>query len=173
MLRLLWLATLLLAGLGLALGGAHVLELPVKMQYEASLYMQVTSTLYRYFGLVGGPVQVLALLASVVLTWQVRNRVAFRSTLAGAICLGLSLVLWFVLVQDVNANWAQALNAGPAKAVQAYAELRNRWEYGHVAAFCAWIAGFTLLLNGLVREATRGRSHPRHRAEGQGREHFR
>ena len=57
-LRILWLATLLLAALGLVMGGAHVLKLPVRMQYEPSFYMQVTSTLYRYFGLVGGPVPV-------------------------------------------------------------------------------------------------------------------
>lgn len=91
MLRILWLGTLLLAALGLVMGGAHVLELPVKMRYEPSFYMQVTSTLYRYFGLVGGPLQVLAFLASVVLSWQLRGREAFRPTLAGATCLVLQL----------------------------------------------------------------------------------
>ncbi len=158
MLRILWLTTLLLAALGLVMGGAHVLELPVKMQYESSFYMQVTSTLYRYFGLVGGPVQVLAFLASVLLAWQLSGREAFRSTLVGAICLGVSLVLWYVLVQSVNASWARALGAGHAEAVQAYAELRNHWEYGHVAAFGVWFAGFIFLLNGLLQEATSSRS---------------
>lgn len=153
MLRMWWLVTLLLAALGLIMGGAHVLELPVRMQYEPEFYLQLTSTLYRYFGLVGGPVQLIALFAAVVLAWRVRDRVAFRSTLAGAMCLGLSLVLWFVLVQPVNAAWAEALQAGQAEAVRAYTQLRSRWEYGHVAAFAAWCLGFMLLLNGLLREA--------------------
>ncbi|WP_175507848.1 DUF1772 domain-containing protein [Halomonas korlensis] len=153
MLRIWWQVTLLLAALGLVMGGAHVLELPVRKQYEPEFYLQVTSTLYQYFGLVGGPVQVMALLAAAVLAWLVRDRVAFRSTLAGAVCLGLSLALWFLLVQPVNAAWAEALQAGSADAVQSYAQLQDRWEFGHVIAFVAWCLGFTLLLNGLLREA--------------------
>ena len=42
-----------------------MLELPVRARYDPQFYMLVTSTLYRYFGLVGGPLQVLALLFSV------------------------------------------------------------------------------------------------------------
>jgi hypothetical protein len=34
----------ILAALGLVMGGAHLLELPVRLQYEPALYMQVTST---------------------------------------------------------------------------------------------------------------------------------
>jgi hypothetical protein len=152
MLRLWWFVTLLLAALGLIMGGAHLLELPARLQYEPPLYMQVTSTLYLYFGLVGGPIQVFALLSAAALVWLVRARPAFRSTLAGVLCLGLSLLLWFLLVQPVNATWADALRAGPADAVQAYAQLRGRWEYGHVAAFVAWLAGFVSLLRGVLSD---------------------
>jgi hypothetical protein len=154
-LRTWWFLTLLLAALGLIMGGAHVLELPVRMQYEPPFYLQVTRTLYGYFGLVGGPIQIFAFLASAVLSWLLRGRTAFRSTLLGAACLGLSLVLWFMLVQAVNVAWAEALQTDPADAVKAYAQLRSRWEYGHVAAFVVWLLGFTLLLNGLLREALR------------------
>jgi hypothetical protein len=153
MLRFWWLVTLLLAALGLVMGGAHLLELPVKMLYEPALYMRVTSTLYRYYGLVGGPVQVLAFLTAAGLAWRVRGRPAFRATLAGALGLALSLLLWYLLVQPVNAAWADALRAGPAEAVRAYARLRSRWEYGHLAAFVAWVAGFVLLLRGALRGA--------------------
>ena len=38
------------------------------MAYSAELYMEVTSTLYRLYGLVGGPIQVGSLLAAIVLT---------------------------------------------------------------------------------------------------------
>ncbi|QTP54737.1 hypothetical protein HNO51_08615 [Billgrantia sulfidoxydans] len=153
MLRVWWHFTLLITALGLVMGGAHVLELPVRMQYDPEFYMRVTSTLYAFFGLVGGPLQLIALLAAAVLTWLLRGRVAFRSTLTGTACLGLSLALWFLLVQPVNAAWAEALQASPADAVQAYARLRSRWEYGHVAAFVAWCLGFAFLLNGVLREA--------------------
>jgi hypothetical protein len=38
-------------------------------------------------------------------------------------------------------------NAGRlAVAGDLYAQLRPRWEYGHVAAFVAWFAGYCFLL---------------------------
>jgi hypothetical protein len=116
-------------------------------------YMRVTSTLYRFFGLIGGPLQVGAFLFSVVLVWLVRVRPAFPVTLAGSVCFALSLLLWFLLVQPVNATWLGALNSSPTDAAQAYAQLRDRWEYGHVAAFTAWVFGFGLLVYGVVAEA--------------------
>ena len=152
LLRIWWLIILLLTALGLVMGGAHVLELPARMQYEPQLYLRVTSTLYRFFGLVGGPLQVLALLFSIGLVWFIRARAAFRSTLVGTLSLALSLLLWFMLVQPVNAAWLEALRTRPSEAVQAYAQLRDRWEAGHVAAFTAWLSGFTLLLYGVLRE---------------------
>jgi hypothetical protein len=151
-LRIWWFVTLLLAALGLTMGAAHLLELPARMQYDPQLYMRVTSTSYLYFGLVGGSVQVLALLCSIVLAWLVRGRAGFPWALAGAVCLALSILLWFLRVQPVNAAWSAALLAGPADAVQAYARLRSRWEYGHVVAFAAWLLGFVLLLVSIVRE---------------------
>lgn len=122
------------------------------MAYDAEIYTAVTSTLYRLFGLVGGPIQVGALLAAIVLTFLVRRRPAFRPTLIGTLGLALSLGLWAALVAPVNAEWAEALRAGPASAPAAYLELRPRWEYGHVAAFAAWFAGFSILLYSVVRD---------------------
>jgi hypothetical protein len=154
LLRFWWLVTLVLAALGLIMGGAHLLELPVRMYYEPRLYMQVTSTLYRYYGLVGGPIQVIAFFSAAVLVWLVRARSAFRSTLVATLCIGLSLLLWFLLVQPVNVAWADALRSRPADAVQAYAQLRSRWEYGHLSAFVAWLAGFILLVRGVLQEVS-------------------
>lgn len=159
LLRSVWFITLLLAALGLVMGGAHALELPVRMRYPPDVYMFVTSTLYRFFGLVGGPIQVSALLCSIALTWLVRGRLAFWPTFAGALCLALSLVLWFVLVQPVNATWFEALGIGPEAAARAYMDLRSRWELGHVAAFAAWLIGFSLLLCALLREAVPASLH--------------
>lgn len=153
--RIWWFVTLLLSALGLVMGGAHLLELPVRRGYEPEFYMEVTSTLYRYFGAVGGPVQVLALLTSIILVVVTRGRPGHRSTLLGSACLALSLLLWFLLVQPVNSAWSVALASTPAEAVQSYAELGDRWENGHLAAFAAWLLGFGLLLNAVTAEATR------------------
>jgi hypothetical protein len=138
--------TVLLAALGLILGGAHVLEMPAKMAYDAELYAAVTSTLYQLFGPVGALLQVASILAAGVLAFLVRGRPAFRPTLLGAAALGLSLLLWFSLVAPVNAAWREVMESAPEAVPEAYERLRPRWEYGHVAAFAAWLSGFCLLL---------------------------
>jgi hypothetical protein len=146
LLRIMRFFTLMLASLGMALGAAHTLELVPKMNYDPELYTQVTSTLYRYYGTIGGPIQVLAVLASIILSFLSRRARGFRLTLAGTCCLIVSLGLWFVLVHPVNAEWGSVLQTGPRSAVvQSYVKLRERWEYGHVAAFIVWLSGVALL----------------------------
>ena len=139
-------ASLLLAALGLVPGGAHVLELVPKMEYEPALYALVTSSLYRYFGSVGALVQVSAMIAAAALALRARGDSSFRLTALGAAALALSLVLWGALVSPVNSAWTRVIETAPASVPEVYAQLRPRWEYGHVAAFAAWLAGFALLL---------------------------
>jgi hypothetical protein len=129
----------------MTMGAAHVLELPPKMQYDAAMYAAVNSTLYRLYGIVGGAIQVAAIIAAIVLTVFVRGRPAFWLTLLGAFGLVCSLGLWFALVQPVNATWLQVLQTTPESAPEAYMRGRNRWEYGHVVAFIAWLSGVSLL----------------------------
>jgi len=147
--------TLLLAALGLTMGAAHVLELLPRMGYDAQLYATVTSTMYRFYGIMGGIIQGGSLLATAVLCWLVRGHWSFRLTLAGALGLAVSLGLWAALVQPVNAEWARALLADPGSAPEAYLRLRDRWEYGHVAAFAAWMIGFACLLISVLSEIPR------------------
>ena len=153
-------ATLLLAALGLTLGAAHLLEMPQKMKYEGELYADVTSTLYLLFGVVGGAVQVGAVVAAAVLAFVLLRNPSFRLTLLGTLGLVLSLVLWGPIVAPVNAEWGRVIESGPASVPAAYARLRPRWEYGHVAAFAAWFAGFCLLLLSVVRETPAATAGP-------------
>lgn len=80
------------------MGGAHVLELPARTGYDPAFYMRVTSTLYLCFGVIGGALQVLALLASAVLAWRLRGQRAFRS--AG----------WILLLNGVVAEATRAMD---------------------------------------------------------------
>lgn len=150
--------TLLLAALGLTVGAAHALELPPKMRYDAEMYTAVTSTLYRPFGSVGAIIQIGAMLAAVVLMFMVRGSPAFRLTLLGALGLVFSLVLWGALVAPVNAEWLRVMESAPESVAEAYLRLRPRWEYGHVAAFAAWLVGFGLLVLSVLLETPAKRS---------------
>jgi hypothetical protein len=146
--------TLILVALGLTMGAAHLLELPPKMQYDAEMYAAVTSTLYRLFGSVGAFIQVVSILAAAILTFLVRFRPAFRLTLFATLCLIFSLILWFILVAPVNAEWLQVIESTPELIPKAYLQLRERWEYGHVAAFIAWFCGFCLLVLSVLIETS-------------------
>ena len=142
---------LTLVALGLAPGVAHLLELPVKLGYSPVLYAEVTSTLYRWYGIVGGGIQVAAVL--VALAFAARVRKSHRAGLAGAsaVALLVSLALWASLVAPANAEWSEVVRAGSERLVAAYVASRSRWEYGHVAAFIAWLVGWF----GFVTLATR------------------
>ena len=137
--------TLILAALGLGPGAAHVLEMPVKMAYTSELYTAVTSTLYAWFGSVGAVVQVGGTLSAVWLAYRSRALPTHRLTLYGALALVASLAVWGAAVAPVNAEWARLIQTGSDSLPDAYARLRPRWEYGHVAAFAAWFAGYCLL----------------------------
>jgi hypothetical protein len=146
--------TLLLAALGLTMGAAHVLELPQKMGYDAQMYAAVNTTLYRQFAIVGAVWTVGSIVAAGMLSFIVRARPSFHLTLAGTVCLALSFGLWLVLVAPVNAEVARVLQSAPDTVPSVWMRLRERWEYGHVAAFLAWLTGFSLLLLSVVRETS-------------------
>lgn len=140
--RTLQMVALTLAALGLAPGAAHLMELPVKLAYPPPLYAEVTSTLYAWFGLVGGSIQVSGTVAVAALAFRARRSPAGRLLAASAAALLASLLLWALLVAPVNSVWASSVGSAPAEFVEVYENLRARWEYGHVAAFIAWLTGW-------------------------------
>jgi hypothetical protein len=143
-------AALTLTALGLAPGAAHVMEMPVKLGYSPELYAAVTSTLYAGFGFVGGTVQVAAVAAVGWLAFRARRLPARWMAAASAAALLASLLLWGATVAPVNAAWAQLSGASATEFAAEYDRLRLRWEYGHLAAFIAWLSGWL----GLVATVT-------------------
>ena len=142
---------LTLTALGLAPGASHLLQLPVKMGYTAEVYTVVTSTLYSWYGLVAGAIQVAALISVAMLAWQARRLPGGGLAAASAGALLASLLLWGFVVGPVNATWAGASNLSPEQFSVAHDALRARWEYGHVAAFIAWFVGWVGLVTSLTR----------------------
>lgn len=133
---------LTLTALGLAPGAAHVMELPVKLGYPPEMYAQVTSTLYMWYGIAGGCVQVAALLTVVFLAYRTRHLPAGRLAAVAAASLLASLLVWGFVVSPVNSAWAEVASSRSSEFVSAYSRLRSRWEFGHVAAFIGWLTGW-------------------------------
>lgn len=134
--------TLTLAALGPAPGAAHLLEMPVKLAYPVEFYAAVTSTLYAWYGIAGGTVQVAAAISAATLAVRGRRAAVGGTLAAAAAALVISLLLWGALVAPVNARWAEVEGRDIVVVAAAYGELRRAWEFGHLAAFIAWLTGW-------------------------------
>lgn len=138
---------ILLAGLSLAPSYAHVLEAPPRLlQWSPQLWRDATvfNGQFRFFALVGAPIDVAAIVACGGLAIALRHRrsgcvLALAAT--GAFALGL--LAWFAVVNEANAvlaTWTP--DALPAN----FDAVRGRWEWGHVAVAVAKAAGFALTI---------------------------
>jgi MFS family permease len=149
--------TLLFAALALTMTSAHLLELPQKMTYDASLYTAVNTTMYRYFAIVGGIYTVGSIVTAIVLAILVRRRRATRRwTLAGALALVLGSVTWLMLVEPVNTQIAAAQQTSPTTVPALWMGFRDRWEYGHATGFVFQLLGFSALIVSVLVEIPRG-----------------
>jgi hypothetical protein len=137
-----------LAALTTGLAFAHTLELPQKLGYDAATWTQLQHSLYRYFAVIGGPLEVATVIAAVVFAVRARGRYGGRLATVGAGCLVLALGLWFAVVNTANAEVGRwAVDAVPSD----WRRWRAQWEFGHAARFVVTFAGFLALLLATVR----------------------
>jgi hypothetical protein len=93
-----------LAALTMGLAFAHTLELPQKLDYDAVTWTQLQHSLYRYFAVVGGPLEVATVIAAVVFALWARGLRGGRLAAVGAVCFVLALGWWFAVVNTANAE---------------------------------------------------------------------
>jgi hypothetical protein len=93
-----------LAALTMGLAFAHTLELPQKLGYDAATWTQVQHSLYRYFAVIGGPLEVATIIAAVVFAVWARRLRGGRLATVGAACFVLALGWWFAVVNTANAE---------------------------------------------------------------------
>jgi Domain of unknown function (DUF1772) len=151
--------TLILAALNMGLAFCHLMEMPAKMQYDASLYATINNNLYLTFGSAPGiAIEIGSIVAAVGLVFLVRQRrLSFPSTLIGAICLLAAQVIWWVFIAPVNAEirtWTSA--TVPAD----WTQLRNQWEYAHASRFVLQLLGLSALTLSIIRETPVEQSAP-------------
>jgi Domain of unknown function (DUF1772) len=132
-----------LAALTMGLTFAHTLELPQKLAYDAAMWTRIQHSLYRYFGIIGGPIEVAAVLAAIVFAVRARGLPGRRLATVGAACFILALAVWFAVVNTANAEvgtWA--VDTVPSD----WERWRAQWEFGHAGHFVLTFAGFLALL---------------------------
>jgi hypothetical protein len=159
-------AVLALAALSMSAEAAHVLEMPQKLGYDPAFYTAVNGSLYRYFPVVGGTVQLLAIAVAGVLA--VRLRAAGRPgrmVALGALLLLLAFAAWVAIVAPVNAEVARTVRVRPDAVPELWALRRVRWEAGHAVGFVLQLAGYVALVAAAVTRrdvaaAARGRVPP-------------
>ncbi|NJM72045.1 MAG: DUF1772 domain-containing protein [Scytonema sp. RU_4_4] len=164
-LRIWRLITIILAALTMGTAFAHALELPAKMNYDASLWTTLQQSLYWGFGHIGGPIEgITVFLTAPVLTFLVRKRrPAFQWTLAGTVCLALAFfVVFLVFTEPMNREIFQWT---PQLVPADWTRVRNQWEYSHVARFVLQLTGLGALLISVlveipVMERSRDRATP-------------
>jgi hypothetical protein len=150
-----WMLVLVLSALILGLTFAHVLELPQRLHYSAELWMRLTqpNALYRYFGLVGGPLEVAAVLSLAGLATAVRRRRSTgRFAIAAAAMHAAALGTWLAVVAPANVEIGHWTVRGIPSDWEYW---RIRWESGHAASFALLLTGFCLLVAAVLLDNRR------------------
>lgn len=143
---LLPLLTCVLTALSLGLSWAHALEsLPRLTTWSAELWREATvfSGQFRLFAMIGGPVEVSAIVLAGVLAYVMREAPGRSYALAGAVLFAAALVVFLTVVNPANgvlASWK------PGPIPENFYAVRNRWESGHITIAAMKLLGFIAIL---------------------------
>jgi hypothetical protein len=140
--------SIILTALALVPGGAHLFALSNKIDLAEAEYF-TAQAIYRGWALFG-IVVIAALLVNFLLAFLLRDqRLPALLALAATICVGLTLVIFFIWTQPANAataNWTQIPDN--------WRSLRAAWEYSHaVNAAITFIALCASVLSALLARA--------------------
>ena len=130
--------TIVMVALCLVPAGAHFFELTNKMSLSPVAYMTVQK-IYSGWSFFGVPI-IAALLLTSIHAFMMRNdRAAFLMSVAAALCLAATQVVFWMFTYPINVstdNWTVA--------PETFEAARRQWEYSHavnaVLTFVAFVA---------------------------------
>ncbi|MFN7943822.1 MAG: anthrone oxygenase family protein [Blastocatellia bacterium] len=156
--------TVMVVAVAFALSLAHALELPGKMRLDKETYYAVQPIYYPGFtiGGISEPVGVLLTLMLLLLTPS--GSAAFWLTLVALLCLLAQQAVYWLVTHPVNQFWLEGQNLSRAGASffsvgnkaadhtprPDWQQLRDRWEYSHVARAVLMFVSITALVIALA-----------------------
>ncbi|MER9938101.1 DUF1772 domain-containing protein [Mesorhizobium sp. M0088] len=162
MLGLLQVAVVMIVALPMALSVAHALELPGKMRLDERTYRAVQHIYYPGFT-IGGAAEPLSIIVTGLLLFLVpAGTAAFWLVMVAFVALLATVAIYWIAVHPINKYWMEDAAAGVFGASffsaggkrdgpQAnWTELRDRWEYAHVARAVLTSVGLLALVISLV-----------------------
>jgi len=138
--------------LSLGLSFAHLMEAPPRfLDWPGELWREATvfHGQYRLFGILGGPIDVSAILLGFVVTYIIgrSDRPAFTLAFAASAVYLIGLVIWLAVVAPANAELA-TWTPGPLP--ENFETIRLRWETGHIIIACVKFIGFLLIVSAIL-----------------------
>ncbi|HEY8950654.1 MAG TPA: DUF1772 domain-containing protein [Rhizomicrobium sp.] len=123
---------------------AHVLEMISKLTLPGPLWLGIQQNLYRGWGAVFGPVEIICLILAFALFARSRpDRQASNIYLIVIVCYAAMLASFFLFNDPVNA----ALNHWTSTMMPAnWPDYRLRWEIGHAITAVLAVTAFVLQL---------------------------
>lgn len=149
--------------LAAALSVAHTLELPGKMRLDRETYLKVQHIYYPGFTF-GGFSEPLGAVATAILLYFVpAGSVEFWLALVAFVAMLAMMAVFWLVTQPLNRAWTKGLrmsaagtgffSAGGKEAAGDWTELRDRWEWSHVARAVFATSAFLCLLAALALRA--------------------
>lgn len=145
--------TIMFVALSMGMALCHLLEMPMRLGYDAGLWAHVTKVenTYRYFGPpLGAIIEAGAWISAVALAALSRHAPSgiFVPALLGAVCMVAAQLLWWTLVAPVNARMVGwTTEALPLD----FDALRKQWEYAHAVRAVLQIGALGLIVAAALR----------------------
>jgi hypothetical protein len=146
--RILRFVAITCAALVLGLTLTHVLEAPGKAQLSGAEWLVVQRTFYGGFAVGGGVAEIVGLVASLALAYQLRaERIAAGLALLAALCFAGTLLVFAFGNNPINqqvAGWT------PETLPATWPQTRDAWDRAHtISAALAALAFLALLVEAL------------------------
>ena len=161
LIRMSHLICLLLVAIAMALTLAHALELPGKMLLDRDTYLAIQKIYYPGFTIGGAaePLGIVALLLLLYFAPPDGSRYWWALVAFGAL-VAMHLIYWFV-THPVNNFWIRDIKLeglgatffslfAPKISSDDWMQLRNVWEYSHVARAALGMISFICLARAIV-----------------------